>query len=123
MPLRAENFRARGKQRKSELRVRKELDNPRQGLAGCELRAGARRPWQGSRENCADDWNRDGEHARTKSRARRGQGTVATKRHSWSKSGTRARQRQRAWSFNDELGTRSTGRWAPSRNVLGGGGE
>jgi hypothetical protein len=37
-PLRGENFRARDKQRKSELRVRRGLDNPQQGLAGREHR-------------------------------------------------------------------------------------
>jgi hypothetical protein len=37
-PLRAENFRAHGKQRKSELRVRRGLDNLQQGLAGREQR-------------------------------------------------------------------------------------
>ena len=35
----ADKIRARGKQRKSELSMRRELDNPQQGLAGRELRA------------------------------------------------------------------------------------
>ena len=69
---RADKIHARGKQGKSEPSVRRELDNPQQGLAGRELRAGTRRPRQGSRENCADDWNRDDEHTRTKSGARIG---------------------------------------------------
>jgi|UPI00022148A5 hypothetical protein len=42
-----------------------------------KLHAGTRRPRQGSRENCADGRNRDGEHARTKSKARRGASTAA----------------------------------------------
>jgi hypothetical protein len=69
---RADKIRALGKQGKNELSVRRELDNSQQGLAGRELRAGTRRPRQGSRENCADDWNRDDEHTRTKSGARIG---------------------------------------------------
>jgi hypothetical protein len=69
---RADKICARGKQGKNELSVRRELDNQQQGLAGRELRAGTRRPRQGSRENCADDWNRDSEHTRTKNGARIG---------------------------------------------------
>jgi hypothetical protein len=53
---RADKIRARGKQGKSKLSVSRELDNPQQGLAGRELRAGARRGKQTPANPRARPW-------------------------------------------------------------------